>query len=206
MTTRTVFVTVMPYLLRTPRWIGSHPRVAADAQWHGGCSAPASRTRTRRMTRHPSRRRRRRFGDDTGTSLVEAAFITPLLLFLSFAIIDFALMFYVYLALGSGVAQASRYAMTGQVVSGESRESSIRTAMRNATPTLTIADDAFAFTHLPVGGATWVAGSGGPNDIGKITVDYTWTFYTPLVRPFFPNGEILLRVESSMKNERRFEE
>ena len=78
--------------------------------------------------------------------------------------------------------------------------------MRNATPTLTIADDAFTFTHLPTGGATWAAGSGGPNDIGRITVNYTWAFYTPLVRPFFPNGEIMLKVESAMKNERRFEE
>jgi Flp pilus assembly protein TadG len=138
--------------------------------------------------------------------MVEAALVTPLLLFLSFAIIDFSLMFYVYLALGSGVAQASRYGMTGQIVAGESRENSIKMAMRNATPTLTLKDDAFAFTHLPVGGNTWVAGAGGPNDIGKITVNYTWDFYTPLVRPFFPNGAITLRVDASMKNERRFEE
>jgi Flp pilus assembly protein TadG len=138
--------------------------------------------------------------------MVEAAFVTPLLLFLSFAVIDFALMFYVYLALGSGVAQASRYATTGQIVTGESRETSIKMAMRQATPTLTLSDEAFSFSHLPVGGTTWVAGPGGPNDIGKITVDYTWAFYTPLVRPFFPNGEIQLKVESSMKNERRFEE
>jgi hypothetical protein len=138
--------------------------------------------------------------------MVEAALVTPLLLFLSFAVIDFALMFYVYLALGSGVAQASRYATTGQILAGESRETSIKIAMRDATPTLTLSDNAFAFSHLPVGGSTWVSGAGGPNDIGKITVNYTWAFYTPLVRPFFPNGEIMLKVESSMKNERRFEE
>ena len=138
--------------------------------------------------------------------MVEAALVTPLLLFLSFAIIDFSLMFYVYLALGSGVAQASRFGMTGQVVAGESRETSIKMAMRNATPTLTIKDEAFSFTHLPVGSSTWVAGAGGPNDIGKITVNYTWAFYTPLVRPFFPQGQINLRVDASMKNERRFEE
>ena len=48
--------------------------------------------------------------------MVEAALVTPLLLFLTFAIIDFAIMFYVYLALGSGVGQATRYATTGQIV------------------------------------------------------------------------------------------
>lgn len=205
MNTRTVFVTLMPYLTRAPRWDRSRPPLAAEMYWHDGCSIEQSGRRNDRMKRKPSRGRRR-FAEETGTSMVEAAFVTPLLLFLSFAIIDFALVFYVYLALGSGVAQASRYAMTGQVVAGESRETSIKNAMRNATPTLTIADDAFTFTHLPVGGTTWATGSGGPNDIGKITVHYTWAFYTPLVRPFFPNGEILLKVESSVKNERRFEE
>ena len=138
--------------------------------------------------------------------MVEAALVTPLLLFFSFAIIDFSLMFYVYLALGSGVAQASRYGLTGQVVAGQTRENSIKMAMRNATPTLTLKDEAFTFTHLPVGGSTWLAGAGGPNDIGKITVNYVWEFYTPLVRPFFTDGRINLRVDASMKNERRFEE
>jgi Flp pilus assembly protein TadG len=158
------------------------------------------------MTRYLSRGLRKRLRGEAGTSLVEAAIITPLLLFFSFAIIDFSLMFYVYLALENGVAQASRYATTGQVVAGESRETSIKMAMRNATPTLTLKDEAFTFTHLPVGGNTWVAGPGGPNDIGKITVNYSWEFYTPLVRPFFTDGQINLRVDASMKNERRFEE
>jgi Flp pilus assembly protein TadG len=158
------------------------------------------------MTRYTLRRALGRFRGDAGTSLIEAALVTPLLLFLTFAIIDFSLMFYVYLALGSGVGQASRYATTGQVVAGETREMSIKAAMRNATPTLTLADDAFTFSHLPVGGASWVAGAGGPNDIARISVNYTWQFYTPLVRPFFPNGEIMLKVESAMKNERKFEQ
>ena len=58
------------------------------------------------MTRYLSRGLRKRLRGEAGTSMVEAALVTPLLLFLSFAIIDFSLMFYVYLALGSGVAQA----------------------------------------------------------------------------------------------------
>jgi Flp pilus assembly protein TadG len=206
MNTRTVFVTLMPYLLRTPRWDRSRAPLAAEMHWHDGCNLEPSRTRNAGMKRQPSRSRRRRFAGETGTSMVEAAFVTPLLLFLSFAIIDFALVFYVYLALGSGVAQASRYAMTGQIVAGESRETSIKNAMRDATPTLTIADDAFTFTHLPVGASTWASGTGGPNDIARITVQYTWAFYTPLVRPFFPNGEVVLKVDASAKNERRFEE
>ena len=76
--------------------------------------------------------------------------------------------------------------------------------MRDATPTLTIPDAAFAFSHLPIGSETWEAGPGGPNEIAKLTVRYDWEFYTPLVRPFFTNGQIQLKVESAMKNEPRF--
>ena len=51
----------------------------------------------------------RRLRDSSGQSLLEAAFITPLLLLLTFAIVDFSSMLYVHLALQNGVAQASRY-------------------------------------------------------------------------------------------------
>ena len=147
-----------------------------------------------------------------GTNVMEAAFITPLLLLLTFSVVDFGAIFYVYLALENGVSQATRYGVTGNLMDdpdneGEllSREESIKAAMRNATPTLTIEDDAFTFTHLPVGGATWQSGAGGAGDIVKVTVDYTWPVLTPLIRPFFAGGEMHVAVESAMKSESRFE-
>jgi len=73
--------------------------------------------------------------------------------------------------------------------------------MRQATPTLTIADAAFTFNHMPTGGSTWLAGTGGPSDIEKVSVDYTWNIITPLLRPFFTGGQVTLHVESAMKNE-----
>ena len=54
----------------------------------------------------------RRLRGDSGQSLLEAAFITPLLLLLTFAIVDFAALLYVHLALQNGVSQASRYGVT----------------------------------------------------------------------------------------------
>jgi len=139
-----------------------------------------------------------------GATMIEAAIMTPLLLLLTFSIVDFACLFYVYLALENGASQATRYAVTGQVIAGQSREESIKTAMRQATPTLTIGDNMFSFSHLPPGASTWVSGTGAENDIGKVTVTYTWNLMTPLIRPFFTNGQIVFRVESAMKNERRF--
>ncbi len=131
---------------------------------------------------------------------------------MTFAIAEFATMFYAYLALESGVSQATRYAITGNQMEdpdnpGEQldREESIMIAMRNATPTLTLDDGAFTFSHLPEGGDDWLSGVGGPNDIAKVSINYTWTFITPLVRPFFGNGQLNLTVESAMKSEGRFE-
>ena len=140
-----------------------------------------------------------------GVNLVEAAIITPLLVLLTFAIVEFSSLFYVYLALENGVTEATRYGVTGNTMGGASRVESIKTAMRQATPTVTIADSAFTFSHLPVGGSAWLSGTGGPDEIEKLTVDYTWTFFTPLMRPFFGDSRVHLRVSSTMKNEGRFQ-
>ncbi len=162
------------------------------------------RTGIKHLQRAPHRRLGR-LRDSKGATLVEAAIITPLLLLLTFAVVDFAALFYVYLALQNGVSQATRFAVTGNLMPGLSREDSIRTAMRQSTPTLTLDDNAFVFNHLSPGAGAWAGGTGAPNDVEKVTVDYTWQIMTPLLRPFFPNGRVDFRVESSMKNEGRFE-
>jgi Flp pilus assembly protein TadG len=140
-----------------------------------------------------------RLRDATGATMVEAAIITPLLLLLTFSIVDFASMFYCYLALESGVSQATR-----AVVPGGSSESAIKAAMRSATPTLTIPDEAFAFSNMPAGSTSFVSGAGGPGSVSRVTVTYKWDLLTPLLRPFFTNGQVTFRVESTMKNEKAF--
>jgi hypothetical protein len=173
---------------------------------------PASSACSAVRTSDPVRGIVRRLRDAAGTSVVEAAIITPLLLLLTFSIADFASLFYVYLALENGVSQATRYGVTGNLMADPlnpgvtlAREDSIKTAMRQATPTLTLADSAFSFSHMSPGASTWSAGTGAPNDIEKVTVDYTWSFLTPLLRPFFAGGQIQLKVDSAMKNEARFQ-
>jgi len=154
----------------------------------------------------------RRLRGEKGSTMVEAAIITPFLMLLTFSIVDFASMFYVYLALENGASQATRYAVTGNLMDDPahpgtalSRADSIKQAMRNATPTITLPDSAFSFNHMAVGGTSWVAGVGGPGEIDKFTVDYTWDLLTPVLRPFFTNGQIHLTVDSAMKNESRFQ-
>jgi len=151
---------------------------------------------------------RKRLRDDSGTSLIEAALITPLLLVLTFAIVDFGAVFYAYLALENGVSQATRYAVTGNLMDDPAnpgtplnRQQSIMAAMRQATPTLTIADSAFSFAHRSIGGGAWTGGPGGPGELEKVSVRYTWTFMTPVIGVFFTNGQLPLQVDSAMKNE-----
>jgi uncharacterized membrane protein (UPF0127 family) len=150
----------------------------------------------------------RRLRETTGTSILEAAIITPLLLLLTLSIVDFGAMFYIYLALENGVSQATRFGVTGQVLadpahpsSNLSRDDSLKLAMRQATPTLTIPDAAFTFSNMPPGASSWSGGSGGPNALAKISVSYTWRFINPMLWPFFPGGQITMNVESAMKNE-----
>ena len=156
--------------------------------------------------------RMRRLADSRGNNLLEAAIITPLMIFLTFSIVDFASLLYTYLALENGVSQATRFAVTGNVLddpdkpgSKLSRKASIVHAMRNATPTLTIPDNAITFTHLVPGTSTWVNGPGAPADIEKVSVQYSWSVLSPVLRPFFEGGRMTLKVQSSMKNEGRFE-
>lgn len=154
-------------------------------------------------------RKIRRLGDSKGANLIEAAIITPLLLLLTLAIVDFSSMFYAYLALEHGVSQATRLAITGRTLTDAggaamSREASIKFRMRDSTPTLTIPDSAFQFSFMAPSTAVWANGLGGPGDVGRVTVDYTWEFMTPLIRPFFTGGQVNLRVQSTMKNEAVF--
>jgi hypothetical protein len=142
--------------------------------------------------------------DATGATMVEAAIITPLLLLLTFSIVDFASMFYCYLSLENGVSQATRYVVTGATVGTLSREESIKAAMRDATPTLNIPDGAFSFANMPAGSTSFVAGVGGPGSVERVTIDYDWEILTPLIRPFFTDGKVHFRVMSTMKNEKKF--
>jgi Flp pilus assembly protein TadG len=154
------------------------------------------------MTRFLSRRRVfTRLRNSEGANLIEAAILTPLLLLVTFGIVDFGALFYVNLALENGVSQAARYGVTGNVMTGLTREQSVIAAMRQATPTLTIADSAFSFSYLAPGATVWTSGVAPPGDIEMVTVNYTWQIMTPVIQPFFTNGQVNFTVQSSMLTE-----
>jgi len=146
----------------------------------------------------------KRWQSARGQNLIEAPLIVPIFLLLTFALIDFGTIFYIYLALENGVSQATRYAVTGQQMDDPmnvgqklSRDESIKIAMRQATPTINIPDSAFNFYNVTKS----LSGSGGAGDVIRVRVDYTINLFTPLLRSFFTNGQLTLSVSSTMKNE-----
>jgi Flp pilus assembly protein TadG len=136
----------------------------------------------------------------SGQSLVESALALPLILVLTFAIIDFSWFLFSYLALQNGVSEAARYGVTGSQMAGKTRTESIKSVMRDSTPTLTIRDEDFHFSHLV--GVNWVNGVGDPGEIERLRVTYEHDVL--VFRPLFPNGRIVVQAESAMKNESRF--
>jgi Flp pilus assembly protein TadG len=141
-----------------------------------------------------------------GQAIIEFALVFPLLVFLIFAIIDFSILFYVYQSLENGISLACRYGITGLQQedpnnSGTklSREDSIKLVMRQNSPFVTLADQAFAFEHLS--GTTWVAGVGGTGEISRVTVSCIWEPICPLIAAILTNNPVNLRVSGTMKNE-----
>jgi Flp pilus assembly protein TadG len=143
----------------------------------------------------------RRFKDTEANALVEAALILPVLLLLLFAAIEFSGILFTQMALQNGVSLATRYAITRNVIAGQTRAQSITTTLRKEAPTLTIADADVSFSNMPQGSSVWVSGTGSPGSIERITVTHTWTVMTPFMRMFFPSGTLTLSAQSAMKNE-----
>ncbi len=153
------------------------------------------------MTRYFRAGLRRRNRGERGQSLIEMALVMPILMLVTFSIIDFGLLFYTHLSLESAVSQAVRYGITGTTMQGQSRQESIKSVLRRSAPTLTINDADITFSRLA--GGAWVNGLGGPGDVERLSINYTHRVL--ILAPFFTNGRITLHAESAMKNEDRFQ-
>ena len=151
--------------------------------------------------------------DEKGQILVEFALAAGVFLALLFAIIDLAYMFYVNLTMQHAVREGTRYAVTGQSTPGNDRMSSlIDTIKANSNglydknlhnpkdPQISvITPGQVTFTNYS--GTPTSGTPGGPGDIIEVSLTYTGALMTPVLKPFFPNGEYTFTVKSTMKNE-----
>ncbi|MFK7964956.1 MAG: TadE/TadG family type IV pilus assembly protein [Burkholderiaceae bacterium] len=161
------------------------------------------RTRQTRLTRKARH--------DQGSTIVEFAFVTTLLLTGLLTIVDFGQLFYSNLTMQHAVREGTRFAVTGstalaatpaaadarcQAAIAKIREQSLGTFDRVA------AEVAFK-TVAPDGSTTDVANGSCYNasEIIVIEVQSTAQIITPFLRPFFNNGEYQFTVATTMKNE-----
>lgn len=142
------------------------------------------------------RSRRSRRGT-SGQALVEFTLVLPLLLVLFFSIIEFSLYFYTRVSLRHVVRESARFAVTGNTLTDStgapmSRVQSIQKLITKGAPGITISPA--DITLVPANG-------GGPGEVVRISVNYTYTAKLPPFRLFFPNGRLIINVATVTKNE-----
>lgn len=150
-----------------------------------------------RSSRHILACLRRFRGSDQGQGLVEFAVAIPIVLFLFFGVFEFGRFFYSRLTLQYAVAEAARFAVTGNVLPDTlgdpmSRVQSLKAVIERNAQVLDV--DVDRVTVDPID-------AGGPGDVVKVTAEFTFRFVVPGWTSFFPNGELDFRVSTSMKNE-----
>ncbi len=133
----------------------------------------------------------------SGQALVEFTLVLPLLFVLFFSIIEFSLFFYTRISLRHVVRESARFAVTGNVLTDSTgtpmtRAKSIEQKILQGAPAVKLA--ASNITMVPADG-------GGPGEVLRITVQYSYAAKLPPFRLFFPNGRILLNVATVTKNE-----
>ena len=144
-----------------------------------------------------------------GASIVEFALIAPILFFMLFAIIEVGLLFWVNLTMQYAVREGARYAVTGQTnldpdPTGQQRYRAVIRKIKESSMGLyeqvkpEIIVNNFTYANAGQYNANMF---GGPNDSVVLQLDCTWAILTPMVRPFFNNGEYRFKVAATMRNE-----
>lgn len=156
------------------------------------------RTTGRRTSRSP---RRGLFGCARGSSLVEFALVAPLLLLLFFSMFEFGRLFFTRLTVRHAVIEATRFAVTGNVASnpdtGEplDRVRSIQQTVQTRAMGMPIALNDIEIDP-PDGG--------GPEDVVRVTVSYTYTYTLPGFNDVLP--DLRFAVSTAMRNEPYFDD
>ncbi len=154
-------------------------------------------TRMRKQTRNKER----------GASAVEFAIVAPAVFFLLIAIVDVCALFWVNLTMQYAVREGARYAVTGRTdldpnpthdkryraVIASIRENSMGLFDRLAPRINNINyGDPTAYNDTMFGKA---------GEIFVLRIDCTWAPLTPILRPFFADGNYHFSVATTMRNE-----
>ena len=131
-----------------------------------------------------------------GSAAVEMAIVTPMLLMLFASVFEFGRMFHTRLTARHAVIEATRYAVTGnQLTDTESgdpidRASSIRRIVAERAYTLPVTPESIVIDP---------ADGGGPEDVVRITLTYTYDYSLPGFMDVLP--QMRFSVAAAMRNE-----
>ncbi len=150
--------------------------------------------------RTTSLRRMRR--NTSGQSLVEFAIVLPLLLLVFLGIFEFGRFYFTKLTLQHAVREATRFAITGNVLADPEtgdpmdRVNSIVRVILDNTKNLDV--DLAGVTITPADG-------GGPEDIVRVRVDFQYDLTVPLIQNIVPDGHVNFSFSTAMRNEAFYE-
>jgi len=141
--------------------------------------------------------RRKHVRSQSGQGLVEFTLVLPLLLVLFFSIIEFSLFFYTRISLRHVVRESARFAVTGNVLTDTTgtpmtRAQSVEQMILAGAPGIDLTPDNISM--IPADG-------GGPGEVVRISVRYTYIAKLPPFRLFFPDGRVVMNVATVTKNE-----
>ena len=131
-----------------------------------------------------------------GTALIEMALVMPMLLVLFASIFEFSRMFHTRLTARHAVIEATRYAVTGnQLTDDESGDLLDRaTSIRRI-----VAERAYNLPVIPEAIVIDPADGGGPEDVVRITLIYSYDYSLPGFMDVLP--ELRFSVAAAMRNE-----
>jgi hypothetical protein len=159
-----------------------------------------ARRSTTRMRRRACAGRHDRYWNARGSVAVEFLFALPIVLFLFFGIFELGRHYYTRLTLRHAVAEAARFAVTGQTLDDPStgnpltRAESIQLVIQRSAQNLGV--DVAQIVIIPADG-------GAPEEVVQVGVQYTYDFW------FQPMGDLLSPLEdivvtTAMRNEPAF--
>ncbi len=166
-------------------------------------------------------------GSEKGATTVEFAIVAILFFTVLFSIVDFALMAFVNLTMQHAVREGTRFAITGSTngAAGDDLNETYDDNERFRAMLQKIEESSMGFytkvldpsqdiiiedidgveirdTGTDTNGNTFnFFYPGDAGDIVVVQLNCTWPLLTPLIRPFFSNGEYEFTVASTMRNE-----
>lgn len=140
-------------------------------------------------------------GED-GVTLVEFAPVLVVFLLLTFGIFDFAHLFFVELEVQAAIQEAARYGSTGNHLPDPNSPSNNLSRVTSIIDTFENDASGINVTSIQVsslnGGST---SAGGPGDLLTVTATITMPVMTPLIAPFFHNGQYTYTATTTVMNE-----